>query len=113
MKVSNCRNCGLPTESSNYYFSMNIKCRHCGHSSLPLNAGACFYDKIKTESKPHDPFQGFLSSEFLCSRLAMLFLLSSAISAFSLELRYFTIVAFFGFIMFGSFYGFLRIRNGL
>lgn len=111
MKVQNCRNCGLPCESSNYYFSMNIKCRNCGHSSLPLNSGACFYDKLKIESKPHDPFKGFLSSESLSSKLAMLSLLSSAVSAWSLELRYFTMVAFFGFIMFGSFYGFLRLRN--
>jgi hypothetical protein len=72
---------------------------------------ASIYDKLKIDSAPHDPFQGFLGVESLSSKLAMLFLFSSAVSAWSIDFRYFTVVAFSGFILFGAFYAFLRIRS--
>jgi len=112
MQIAKCPNCALPFESSNYYLKgMNIKCRNCGYSGLPLNSGACFYDKIRVETKPHDPFKGFLSAESLLSKLAMLSFSSALISAWSIDLRYFTIVSFFGFVMFGALYAFFRIRS--
>lgn len=111
MKTLKCPGCGLPTESSNYYFSMSIKCRNCGYSVLPLSAGACFYDRLKLESEPHDPFKGFLGGESLSSKLALLCLFSSAVSAWTIDYRQFTIVAFVGFVLFGALYAFLRIRS--
>lgn len=113
MQLEKCSNCGLPFESGgNSPAGLHKKCPHCGHSRLPPAPGTGFIDRLRVETRPHDPFKsGLLGPESLLSKLALMSFFSAVISAWSAELRYFTLVAFFGFIMFGSLYWFLRMRS--
>src|SRR4030095_4201875 len=111
MDIPRCPNCGFPAESSNYYIrSMTLKCRHCGHSSLPLTTGVCIYDKIK-KVEPNEPFRDELNPRTFLSRFAIVSLFSSLISLWSAELRTFSLLSFGGCIVFSLFYGFLRLRD--
>lgn len=112
MQLEKCANCGLPFESGGSSpAGLHKKCPHCGHSRLPPAPGTPFIDKLRAEVPPHDPFKGMLGPESLFSKLSLLSLLSSVISAWSIDLRYFTVVSFFGFLMFGCLYGLLRLRS--
>lgn len=112
MHVPKCSQCGMPVESSNYYArGMTMKCRHCGHSALPVNSGACLYGRFKKETEPYEPFKNELSFESITSKLALVGFFASLVSLGSPEMRSFTMTAFFGFVMFGTFYGFLKIKG--
>lgn len=111
MNVSKCPNCGMPMESSNLYAKgMTIKCRHCNQSGLPLNSGACIYDKIKRE-KPESDFDNAFDLQSLFSKMALVSFFVFIVSIGSLETRNFAVVSFIGFLLFSVFYGFLRFKN--
>jgi hypothetical protein len=113
MSVSKCPNCGLPMESSNYFArGMAIKCRNCNYSGLPVNSGACLYDKVKLkQEEPEDAFKNELSLEALSSKLALASFFVSFVSLASIEMRVLTMASFVGFIMFSIFYAFFRLKN--
>jgi hypothetical protein len=105
----------MPAESSNYYLrGMNLKCRHCGYSGLPLAAGVCIYDKLKV-NRPEDPGDRFgkdLAPGRIFPRMALLSLFTSVVSVMSVDLRLLTSVSFAGFVLFAAFSVFFRFREG-
>ncbi len=113
MEIPRCPNCGFPVESSNYYLrGMAIKCRQCGHSGLPLSAGACIYDRLKIDKPaPQEPFSE-LEPRTVFPKLALLSIFTSAASAWAPDLRLFTAASFGGFLLFSALSLASRIRDG-
>ncbi len=112
MDIPRCPNCGYPVESSNYYLrGMAIKCRQCGHSDLPLSAGACIYERLKVEKPtPEAPFAE-LEPRYIFPKLALLSIFSSAASVWSSDLRSFTAASFALFLLFSALSLALRLWN--
>ncbi len=113
MDIPLCPNCGTPMESSNYYLrGMAIKCRQCGHSGLPLAAGACIYERLNMSREgPNQPLRE-LEPRSVFPKLALLSFFSSAASVWSAELRLFTAASFGAFLLFSLLFLALRIRDG-
>ncbi|MEW6036602.1 MAG: hypothetical protein AB1529_08385 [Candidatus Micrarchaeota archaeon] len=113
MDIPKCSHCAMPVESSNIHLrGMLLKCRYCGYSGLPLNAGACFYDKIEIERpEPYDAFRGEFGPRSVLSHLALLSLFSAMLSLWWESLGGLTLALFSGFALFSALYVFARLKR--
>jgi hypothetical protein len=105
----------MPVDASNYFRGIAVKCGHCGYSGLPMGSKLSLSEKLK--QKGEDPLEDFQEShlglESIFSKIALGSFFAFIVSAVSLELRAFTMVAFAGFLIFSLFYGFVRFKNSV
>ena len=79
---------------------------------MPLRSKNSLYEKVRGDEDPLDDFfQEHMGLQSLFSKIALLSFFAFIISFASVELHNFTFVTFAGFLLFSTFYLFVRIKK--